>query len=351
MIDTAGQELTAQLASLLGQTVNSVQRIGGGMNSRVFLLECESGQQFAAKQYHRDGVDPRDRLVTEFQSLQFLWENGVRDIPGPIAANHDLGWAVFEYISGSRLAPQRIGDSDIDAAVDFLGQLRDLTEAEGSDALPAASDACFSLEAIVQNIEGRLAGLSGGGVPEIDQTSLAQFLETEFSPAFDEIRRWSESRLTRNGLSYSTELPRRQRTLSPSDFGFHNAVRRDDGRVIFLDFEYFGWDDPAKTVCDFLLHPAMNLEMAHKRRFVQGALHKFEQGQELTERIKTVYPLFGLKWCLIFLNEFLPAKLARREFASQSSLETKELQAVQLAKSAAMLHRVKAEYERFPYHD
>ena len=51
-----------------------------------------------------------------------------------------------------------------------------------------------------------------------------------------------------------TELAPQHRCLSPSDFGFHNALLRGRPGVpgardwVFLDFEYFGWDDPAKTV-------------------------------------------------------------------------------------------------------
>ena len=64
------------------------------------------------------------------------------------------------------------------------------------------------------------------------------------------------------------ELPVEQRTLSPSDFGFHNALRRPDGRVVFLDLEYFGWDDPAKMISDFLLHPALERFYPPSKRIV-----------------------------------------------------------------------------------
>ena len=30
-----------------------------------------------------------------------------------------------------------------------------------------------------------------------------------------------------------------------------------DGRLWFIDFEYAGWDDPAKTVCDFFCQPGL----------------------------------------------------------------------------------------------
>ena len=80
-----------------------------------------------------------------------------------------------------------------------------------------------------------------------------------------------------NGLDFDTVLPQEQRSLVPSDFGFHNALRRPDGTLAFFDFEYFGWDDPVKLTADVLLH--------------------------------------GLRWALIVLNEFLPDCWRRRVMA------------------------------------
>src|SRR5439155_21002106 len=88
---------------------------------------------------------------------------------------------------------------------------------------------------------------------------LKDFVEGEFAPLLERVIPWSEARLQSGGMSFEKEIAADQRTLSPSDFGFHNALRQADGRIIFLDFEYFGWDDPAKMIADFLLHPAMEL--------------------------------------------------------------------------------------------
>src|SRR5690606_1492036 len=66
------------------------------------------------------------------------------------------------------------------------------------------------------------------------------------------------------------ELAPRFRLLSPSDFGFHNMLRRDDGSLAFIDFEYFGWDDPAKLAADFLLHAGHKLTPALAARFEAG---------------------------------------------------------------------------------
>ena len=42
--------------------------------------------------------------------------------------------------------------------------------------------------------------------------------------------------------------------MSPSDFGFHNVIKKDDF-LYFIDFEYAGLDDPVKLICDFYCQP------------------------------------------------------------------------------------------------
>ena len=152
------------------------------------------------------------------------------------------------------------------------------------------------------------------------------------------------------GLLIDADLPASCRTLSPSDFGFHNALRRTDSQIVFLDFEYFGWDDPAKMLSDFLLHPASGLNVTLKRRFADNIFARFKNSCDLSRRVEVVCPLFGLKWCLIFLNEFIPELLLRRGFVGEPGGEEAEVQAEQLEKARTMLGRISREYRHFSYY-
>jgi Phosphotransferase enzyme family len=342
-------ELKATVSGLLGRSVTRVEPVRGGRNSRVYKLVCEDSRRYAAKLYSRHGADDRDRLKVEFSALRFLWDNGVTCIPEPVAADERHGCAVYEYVQGKDMPSDTISEFDIDYAVQFLAAIDKLRKNTESEHLAAASEACFSIREITDNIRRRLGRLSALPNGRNGNGALREFLANEFAPSFDAIAAWSQSSVDRAGASLVSELPHEERTLSPSDFGFHNALRRDDGRIAFLDFEYFGWDDPAKLLADFLLHPAMDLSEELKRRFAAGMLRRFADRPRLAERVASLYPLFGLKWCLIFLNEFIPEDLLRREFASASARERSDLQAEQLAKARRMLERIRNEYECFPY--
>ena len=70
----------------------------------------------------------------------------------------------------------------------------------------------------------------------------------------------------------------------------------------------------------------------------------------LARRLPVAYALFGLKWCMILLNEFIPESCARRRFSGET-LPEEELLRGQLAKAEAMLDHVEAVFPGFPFYD
>ena len=328
---------------LLSAKVTSIEEVGGGRNSRVHRLLVGPSCTYALKSYFQHASDKRQRLKTEFYSLRFLRENGIRNVPQPVAASTEHKVAIYEWVNGQRIACDAIDSTAISAAASFLAELQTLRSQPGSRSFQAASEACFSGQTLVENVSDRLQPL----LARQDHDDLQVFLSRDLAPAFARIIGWSRERA---GESFYIELPEDRRILSPSDFGFHNALCCEKGQICFLDFEYFGWDDPAKTVSDFLLHPAMPLAHHRKQQFARAVLEAFSFDPNLAERLQAYYPLYGLKWCLILLNEFLPDQLLRRQFATanyQSAVKENE----QLTKAKAMLHRIVSEYEHFPYLD
>ncbi|MBI3252240.1 MAG: hypothetical protein HYZ52_02825 [Candidatus Omnitrophica bacterium] len=309
----------------------AVEKLEGGRNSRVFRVDLGPARSVVVKAYAR-----LDRLRIEFSTLEFLWSHGVRIIPEPLSANPDMGCAVYQFIAGERIHPSEVSNGDIDAAVSFLGALRDLGQSPDAQALPLASEACWTLGEIFHSIEQRLdrfAGLLGKGEP---WRQLRCFFAEDFLPELAAVRQWSEEC---GGALWNNPISVDRKTLSPSDFGFHNAIRQPDGALVFLDFEHFGWDDPAKMAADFLLHPHESMAFGYnlKQRFLAQLLTRLDSSRSwLEERIRLVMPLYSLKWSVILLNEFVPTHLARRRFAGNGN-HGEELLLAQLQKARAML--------------
>jgi len=338
------EALKSAAADLLSAPVTALEEVGGGRNSRVYRLRVDSQTSYALKAYFRHAVENRARMETEISSLEFLWNQGVRNIPRPVASSAEHGFAIYGWIEGRKIAAAEVSARSIEAAVDFLRRVAELAGQPGSKQLGPASEACFSGRAIVENLERRLQALRSGA----ESAELESFLTSLLLPSLDRIRDWSR-RCLREDFDRELELP--FRTLSPSDFGFHNAIETEAREIFFLDFEYFGWDDPAKTVCDFILHPGMAISPVLQRQFASSLVGGLPWSSGLPERVQAYYPLFGLKWCLILLNEFSPDQLLRRHFAGLLERDRPRRQMEQLAKARSMLERTLSEYEHFPYLD
>lgn len=351
--DAQVEEVKSTLAEILQKRITQVERIGGGKNSQVYHITCEAGGKridYAVKRYFRHSADLRDRLGVEYGALTFLTKYGVDRVPKPIAVDIKNGLAVYEYIDGVKKDADQVTEQDIDDAVSFLIDLdinKGKSEAKGF--IPA-SEANFSIQAVCDHVRARVDRLKGLRESGENYLLLDDFLSKEIDPAFHEIGDWCRERAGSAGILFEEDIPILKRTLSPSDFGFHNALWRG-GKIIFLDFEYFGWDDPAKMIVDFLLHPAlpMQISAAHKTRYVGGLIGHFKEIEDLSERTQIVYPLFALKWIMIILNEFMPADLMRRQFAGQNAQDKSALQRRQLEKARRLLCRIVKEYKDFPY--
>ena len=103
-----------------------------------------------------------------------------------------------------------------------------------------------------------------------DESELIDFIDGSFEGQFAEASRQARCEMVEAGLDFVAALPSAQRTLAPSDFGFHNTLRYANGALAFVDFEYFGWDDPAKLTADIMLHPGRPLSAPQRQRFSDG---------------------------------------------------------------------------------
>lgn len=296
----------ATLLSTIGVTAPATATaIGGTGNNAVFRVEA-GGRTFVLKRYFQHPGDPRDRFATERAFATFLWQAGLRHSPEPLAwsAEHRLG--LFECIAGVRSTEPT--PALVEAAVRFFNDTNAHRFSEAAHALPIASEACFSVREHLDRVERRVARLQGI-VPGSDLDEQAAVLVREkLAPAWQRVH---------GAIAEDAALDRvlepRERCLSPSDFGFHNALVTPDGRVRFLDFEYAGWDDPAKTVCDFFCQPAVPVPIAHLEAFRSGLAGFDSPG--FRARVAQLLPVYRLKWCCILLNEFLPADSGRRTFS------------------------------------
>lgn len=335
-------DAAAVAARLLGRPAAAIERVGNGGNSRVYRVTVGGGEVVALKRY--PPATEHDRFGAERAALEFFAAQGVAEVPRWLAGDGALPAALLGWEEGRAVTAPAA--AEVDAALAFMARLHRLARAPAAATLAAAAEACLCGAEVVRQVEGRLARLAA--LP--GEEALRRFLAAEAAPllaaAVEEARR----RYRRAGLSFAAAIGREVQTLSGSDFGFHNALRRGDGSLLFLDFEYFGWDDPVKLTADFLWHPAMALPEPLKRRFAAGAGRLYGGDGGFATRLRALFPLYGMRWCMILLNEFDPAGWARRAHARAASGDERQAaKARQLTKARRLLDQIREIHDSFPY--
>ena len=109
-------------------------------------------------------------------------------------------------------------------------------------------------------------------------------------------------------IKFNQNIDIRNRVLTQQDFGFQNCLVREK-KLYFVDFEYFGWDDPVKFIADTLQHPHLNNISTNMEYFSKKLRQVYITNDLEEKRLKSVYNLHGLRWCLIMGNFFLRKKL------------------------------------------
>jgi hypothetical protein len=341
--DPIEPRIAAAAAALCAGPVERITRAAGGGNSRVYRVEA-GGRALALKSYPPRADDPRDRLGVECAALRFMAEHGVRGVPQVLGSDPVSRVGLFEWIDGVPVTQPR--ETDVDQATAFLLAVTALSAAPGATQLPSASEACWSGAEIVRQVVARRARLARIAN---DAPDLAEFLAARLTPALDEIVDWARAGYRDAGFDFERELEPGRRAVIPADFGFHNALRDADGRLTFIDFEYFGWDDPVKLAADFLLHPATALPEPLKHRIGSALSAGFAaRDAAFPARLRLLYPLFAMRWCLIILNEFQPDFWARRVHAGSGG-DWPAAKRRQLARAGELLDATAAGYRTFAY--
>ena len=322
---------------LCGRPVSSVCRMCGGGNNRLYRVETDEGS-FALKSYPPLGEGAHDRLRAEFDGLAFLRDAKISRVPAAIAYDARQRHALYQWIDGEAIRQPE--EKDFAAAASFAAKLYELATEPVEGIIGQAAEACLSGGELTRQIRRRYLRLVevAASDPELDK-----FLERKFRPFCADAIERAKGGYAKAGWNFKADIPLSCRTLSPSDFGFHNALRGPDGEAVFLDFEYFGWDDPVRLVADFVLHPGMALDKASCVTFANKILPVFSSDDGFRKRLDFLYPLVGLRWCMILLNEFLPERWAGRAFAGATDREAAKQR--QLGKASRLLARLRDEFE------
>jgi hypothetical protein len=319
--------------ALCAEPIRKVSELRKGGNSRVFRVETQTAR-YALKKY--PATDDRNRLGAEVAALRFFERKGIGQTPRVVGVAPDLRFALLSWIDG--VAVEAVTDADVAEFAAFQVALDDAIDGRARTEIGEASEACLSGPRILSQIERRFARLEA---VKHDVAEFASFFDDTLVPSLERFAAGAREGYRRLGLDFVEEISPHCRTLIPSDLGAHNALRGKDGKLSFLDFEYFGWDDPLTSIANFIMHPGMRLSEQQKGNYQQALLRHFHRHAE-ADRLAAMLPLYGLRWCAIILGELLPERWQHRLQSHSAKASWDDVRREQIDKARTLVSRLGA---------
>jgi hypothetical protein len=289
---------------MLGSNIDTLTRLRGGVNNNVFV--CGSGQRkWVVKEFPPQEIGKQDRMNAEVDFLRFSAQVAKGFAPILIEVDKPRRCIVIEYIEGS-LYPEGTSPekNDLRMAVCFFNKLNSNAELAKKMIHVNAAEGFLSLRQHMLNVRERLDAMGIEHLPNQYKPQAGRLLKTLYLRAED-VEICLEKSISRGFIE--DFINPSDRCVSPGDFGFHNAICTSEG-VRFFDFEFAGWDDPAKTCVDFVLqqrNPTTLKPIVIATEFL-GNNHMLIKG-----RIFMMHKILKLKWECIILGILNPLRLVR----------------------------------------
>lgn len=297
-------EFARYWAGELGAISEDLKPLKGGINNSVFL--CRSKQcSWVIKGYPCLKPGQRDRMQADVDLMRYAAKVAPGFTPILLEVDHVRRCIVMEYIRGETypegLAPCK---RDLDMAFEFFFRLNSNFQLGSQMVKMEAAEGFLSLRQHMGNILDRLSAMGIEHLPKRYQAEGSEILNKLYALAED-VSQQVEVKIG-SGMVEDT-INADERCISPSDFGFHNAIRMNKG-VKFIDFEFAGWDDPAKLCIDFVLQQRNPVHL----RSIDVASRLFPNKESLlSSRIDAMTNILRLKWLCIVMGILNPAKLTQ----------------------------------------
>lgn len=276
----------------------------GGINNRVYLCG-DDDKQAIVKLFSACDPSKPDRFKAETEFLAYSAICAEEYVPRIVHVDPVKRLLVLEYLKGSRYSETLTPTApDIQRAADYLKRLCLDTDLAKEHISQQAAEGFLSLSGHLENVSTRVAEMATAHAPQDLQgqaLDLIGVLKERFARVEQETRKQIESGQIEDRIHVELLCP------SPSDFGFHNAMACSQGPV-FYDFEFSGWDDPAKTVADFFLQPRIPISTQYMCLF-EESVASIMPLDVLRTRIKHLGPILHLKWATIILAVLRPKRL------------------------------------------
>lgn len=259
-------------------------------NSRVLNISDRKNYNFKVKIAKRS----KQRISLEYKKICFFSNLQPKFHPTPINYNPVYGSAIYSWIEGNSI--HRVNKRYLDNVVQYLKIINNNLNQKKKLNKFKASASCFSKKDIFLQINSRFNSFN-----KIKNNNLTLYLSS--------LREYFHNLKCNLKTSNNIYFPKKDLIISPSDLSIKNFIYSYNNEFFFIDYEYLGYDDSIKLICDTIIHPANKLNTRYAKYFV----HEFNLKISPInfDRFKQYFPFYCLIWCLIILNPIKKNDLSR----------------------------------------
>tara|TARA_B100001057_G_scaffold501283_1_gene623178 strand:- start:21194 stop:22183 length:990 start_codon:yes stop_codon:yes gene_type:complete len=297
--------------------IKKIRTIRSGKNSKVYKINIDK-KIIVLKSYYGD---KKQRIKKEFQFYKYLNQLKIKNVVTPLFFDFKNNFVILPYITGNKI--QKINDKHITQFSNFINKINQ--KKVGSKKIKLAVEGINNRKDYITICNNRIKKLKTVNKKSLINRKFHSFLNKKIIPKFETIKNELNKKKIFHDISH--KLNKKDMIISPSDFGFHNAIESKK-KIFFFDFEYAGYDDPVKLICDFYCQPNQKVSHKQKEKFKKLIIRKYKTHKKLDYLISQLLPLHYLKWCCIILNEFIIAKSLIRNHAGHLKNDTLQSQLI-----------------------
>jgi tRNA A-37 threonylcarbamoyl transferase component Bud32 len=277
----AGNKLELALRHFNFDLKVNIKSITNGVNSNVYIID---DNKYVLKFYRSDNNHP-NRLERESYALDLFDKYKIDNVPKIIDISKEHNCCLMSYLEG-----QTVNNFKPEYLSQFAFFYKNILQISNNEMQKyfESIDSCPILNLLLEQINKRITSLEKEN--NLHLKSILKKLNV-----FIELLGKNINPIYYNNLK--TEL-------SIVDFGINNVIINKN-KLFFIDFEFFGLDNPVHLISDTIAHPANNLNLQDQIIFLENLIQCHNNREEIVSAFNGTNILFDIKWCLIMLNPFL----------------------------------------------
>ena len=259
-----------------------------GRNNKVNYSKINK-KEHLIKNYKKEYITKYSRDETEFRFINFLEKKKIKNISKIIEYIPKEKKILFEFLTGKKI--KKVSKNHLNECIEFIKRLNDNTTIKNFK-FQFASDSCKTFYDHFVCFENRFKKIVKLNQDKKNKKvlKLLSLIDSDYQLIL------KDTNIKKN---FYKKIPIKNLILSPSDFGFHNSLLKNN-RLFFFDFEYAGWDDPIKLICDFILNPDYKISFKNEKFFIRQFKKNFPEID-----INTYYffkKIHFLKWICVIIG-------------------------------------------------